>query len=129
MVKSAKGREIDMEALRESNSQAVALGNAKMNARGDLLGKGGKILKTREQLAREYHDKAGTGTVKNVPVTKVSKEEPAKKSQSQTNPKVKNVKIQKTSVKKTETKKEEQSEKNENSQVKEEADNSDKNLD
>lgn len=55
MVKSIRGKEINMEALMIQNQNAVALGNARMNARGDLLGKNGKVIKTREELAAEYN--------------------------------------------------------------------------
>lgn len=68
MAKTAKGRDLNMEALRRANEKAVALGNARMNARGDLLGKGGKVIKTREELAREYHTK-NPKAVKNVPLS------------------------------------------------------------
>ena len=58
MHKTYKGKSIDMGALRMSNEHAVALGNAQMNARGDVLGKGGKIVKTNEDLTNEYVQKA-----------------------------------------------------------------------
>lgn len=70
MVKSARGREVDMDALRNVNEESVAVGNARMNARGDVLGKNGKILKTREQIAKEYHKVNTPNTAKNVPLSK-----------------------------------------------------------
>lgn len=68
MARSAKGKEIDMEAIARTGEQTVAVGNASMNARGDLIGKGGKIIKTREQLTREYHQNSAN-SVKNVPIS------------------------------------------------------------
>lgn len=53
MVKSFRGKEVDMVSLAKKNEKAVALGNAHMNGRGDILGKGGKIIKTREELINE----------------------------------------------------------------------------
>lgn len=50
---SNKGRTIDWERLRAANETTVAAGNARMNARGDILGDGGRILRTREQLDAE----------------------------------------------------------------------------
>ena len=41
-----QGREIDMEKLMQKNELTQAVGNAKVNARGDKLGPGGKIIKT-----------------------------------------------------------------------------------
>jgi hypothetical protein len=32
------------------------VGNARMNARGDELGAGGKIVKTREQILQDYYN-------------------------------------------------------------------------
>lgn len=45
-----RGQTIDMELLKFQNQHKVALGNAHMNARGDKIGKGGTVLKTREEL-------------------------------------------------------------------------------
>lgn len=56
MVKSFKGREVDMQALAIKNEKTVAIGNANMNAKGDILGKGGKIIKTREDIIKEYYE-------------------------------------------------------------------------
>ena len=68
MVKSAKGRDVNMQALMLANQKTVALGNAKMNARGDILGKNGKVVKTREQVINEYN-KNPKGKAITVPVT------------------------------------------------------------
>lgn len=50
---SYKGRVIDMELLKFQNEHQIALGNATMNARGDIVGKGGTVIKTREELLYE----------------------------------------------------------------------------
>lgn len=68
MAKSIKGKEVNIEGLRIKNQYATAIGNARLNARGDLLGKNGKIVKTREQLAQEYNTK-NTNAAKNVPIS------------------------------------------------------------
>jgi len=49
-----KGTTIDMEALRRENEKVPAMGNMKVNARGDKI-KGGQIIKTADQIARENH--------------------------------------------------------------------------
>lgn len=51
--KSARGIPVDMDRLRLSNETAIAVGNMKVNARGDQLGLGGKIVKTRAQVLAE----------------------------------------------------------------------------
>lgn len=50
---SYRGVAIDMEMLKFQNQTATALGNANMNARGDKIGRGGSIIKTREELLAE----------------------------------------------------------------------------
>lgn len=56
MVKSYRGKEIDMVSLAKKNEKTVALGNAHMNGRGDILGRGGKIIETREETLKKYYD-------------------------------------------------------------------------
>lgn len=58
MHRTMRGQPIDMEALRERNAKTVAAGNARMNARGDILGAGGKIIRSREEIVQEYHNQA-----------------------------------------------------------------------
>ncbi len=48
--KSARGIPVDMDRLRLANETAIAVGNMKVNARGDQLGPGGKVVKTRAQV-------------------------------------------------------------------------------
>jgi hypothetical protein len=52
---SMRGREIDMEKLTIRNELLPAVGNLKVNARGDQLGPGGKIVKTKEELLQDYY--------------------------------------------------------------------------
>lgn len=52
---SMKGKEIDMEKLSLKNELTPAVGNAKINARGDELGPGGKIVRTKEQILQDYY--------------------------------------------------------------------------
>ena len=52
---SAMGKKIDIDAIRLKNETVIAVGNMKVNARGDQLGAGGKIVKTRDQLMKEYY--------------------------------------------------------------------------
>lgn len=48
-----RGTIIDMEMLKYQNQHKVALGNANLNARGDKIGSGGTVIKTREELIQE----------------------------------------------------------------------------
>ena len=51
--RSMQGKQVDMNKLAMQNEMTVAVGNVKVNARGDLLGPGGKIIKTHEDVVRE----------------------------------------------------------------------------
>jgi hypothetical protein len=51
--RTARGLSIDMDRIRLANENTIAVGNMKVNARGDQLGAGGKIIKTRQQIMAE----------------------------------------------------------------------------
>jgi hypothetical protein len=51
--RTARGVPIDMDRIRLANETTIAVGNMKVNARGDQLGAGGKIIKTRQQIMAE----------------------------------------------------------------------------
>lgn len=55
VYKSMLGKEIDLEKLRMRNEMTPAVGNARVNARGDELGPGGKIVRKREDVMTEYY--------------------------------------------------------------------------
>jgi hypothetical protein len=55
VYKTAHGDQIDIDMLRLSNEEVIAVGNMRTNARGDQLGPGGKVVKTRAQVMTEYH--------------------------------------------------------------------------
>ena len=57
--RSMRGKPVDMDLLMKKNELTPAVGNAKVNARGDKLGPGGAIVKKREELVREYYSVAG----------------------------------------------------------------------
>jgi hypothetical protein len=70
-VVSMRGQVLDVGRYIAQNENAVALGNAKMNARGDLIGPGGKIVRRREQITQDYH-KASPTKVKQVSLRDIS---------------------------------------------------------
>lgn len=55
VYRTMQGKEIDLDKLRIKNEMTLAVGNVKVNARGDELGPGGKIIKKREDVMTEYH--------------------------------------------------------------------------
>lgn len=57
VYRTMQGKEIDLDKLRAKNELTLAVGNARVNARGDELGPGGKIIKKREDVMAEYYSK------------------------------------------------------------------------
>lgn len=55
--RTMQGKEIDMEKLALVNELTPAVGNVRVNARGDELGPGGKIIRKREEIVAEYYEK------------------------------------------------------------------------
>ena len=88
VYKSMQGKTIDMDLLRQRNELTPAVGNAKVNARGDELGLGGKIIRKKEEVLKEYYQNSST-MPDEMPVRKSQKkdltddwEEPTKKTSS-----------------------------------------------
>lgn len=54
--RSMQGKMVDMEKLMRQNELVPAVGNAQLNARGDKLGPGGKIIQRREDIVAEYYE-------------------------------------------------------------------------
>jgi hypothetical protein len=52
---SVRGKQIDMEKLSLVNEKTPAVGNMRVNARGDEIGAGGQIIRTREQVLQDYY--------------------------------------------------------------------------
>lgn len=53
--RTMQGKQIDLDMLRKKNELTPAVGNMKVNARGDEIGAGGKIVRKREDLMRDYY--------------------------------------------------------------------------
>jgi hypothetical protein len=58
--KTAHGKTIDIEKLRLMNEKTIAVGNMKVNARGDQLGQGGQIVASRNELMNQQYKIQGT---------------------------------------------------------------------
>jgi len=58
--KTMRGKMVDMDQLQQRNELTPAVGNARVNARGDEIGPGGKIVRKREDLVREYYENSNT---------------------------------------------------------------------
>lgn len=53
---AVQGREIDLDQLMAKHEKMPAVGNVRVNARGDELGPNGEIIRTREEVLAEYYD-------------------------------------------------------------------------
>ena len=67
VYRTAQGRELDIEKIRLQHEEVPALGNMRVNARGDQLGPGGRVLRTREQIMDEHY-KSKPSATQNKPV-------------------------------------------------------------
>ena len=57
--RSMRGKLVDMDLLRKRNELTPAIGNARVNARGDELGPGGQIIRKADERVREHYQAAG----------------------------------------------------------------------
>jgi len=73
--RSMRGKLVDMNKLARQNELMPAIGNIKVNARGDELGPGGKIIRRREEIVNNYYKSAPTA-VKIDPAPAVTSEPP-----------------------------------------------------
>jgi hypothetical protein len=53
--RTAHGKMLDIDKLRLVNEKTIAVGNMKVNARGDQLGQGGKVIATRNELMNNQY--------------------------------------------------------------------------
>lgn len=70
--RTAMGKKIDLDQLQLANESVIAIGNMKVNARGDKLGPGGKVVKTKKEIMNDYHK------IKNAQVAQVIRDVPEK---------------------------------------------------
>src|SRR6056300_1668929 len=80
VYRTMQGKAVDMDLLRQRNELTPAVGNARVNARGDELGPGGKIVKKREDVVKEYYKSQPVEQVQDRPLqdTIVEQEAPKK---------------------------------------------------
>ena len=90
-----QGQTIDMDALALKNEKEIALGNMGVNARGDKIGKGGKIVAERNQVARAYYENNPKAVVQSVSIKDAVDDKPVVEQSASI------VKPKKTKVKKT----------------------------
>jgi hypothetical protein len=52
---TANGKRINIDAVISQNEESIAIGNMRVNARGDELGPGGRIERTKEKVMSDYY--------------------------------------------------------------------------
>jgi len=55
--RTMQGKIVDLEKLAAKNELVPAIGNIPVNARGDELGPGGRIIRKREDIVNEYYER------------------------------------------------------------------------
>lgn len=55
IYRSAQGLPVDIDSLRLSNEETIAVGNMKVNARGDQLGPNGEVVQGRNQVMDQHY--------------------------------------------------------------------------
>lgn len=71
VYKSALGRSVDMAALVAKNEKTRAVGNMKVNARGDMIDSHGKVIKAKpEQVNNTYSQTVGNPSARPAPTRK-----------------------------------------------------------
>jgi len=56
IYKTMQGKTVDMDMLSARNETMPAVGNVRMNARGDELGPGGVVVRKREDIVGDHYD-------------------------------------------------------------------------
>jgi hypothetical protein len=69
MYRTMQGKMVDIEKLRAANESTRAVGNMNVNARGDIVGPGNTIVRSKEDVMKEYYE-APTGVVADTPPPK-----------------------------------------------------------
>lgn len=55
VYKTANGKTINIDSILAQNEESIAVGNMRVNARGDELGPGGRIERTRDKVMADYY--------------------------------------------------------------------------
>ena len=77
LYKTARGKSIDMDRVKLTNEQAIAVGNMRVNARGVVLGSGKKVATGRNTVMDQVY------AVPNAPMPAYSPNAPAAFAQQQ----------------------------------------------
>jgi|11_taG_2_1085331.scaffolds.fasta_scaffold01705_9 hypothetical protein len=99
IYQTMQGKQIDIDLLRKRNELTPAVGNSRVNARGDELGPGGKIIKNKQDNVQAYYESpnAVVGAVVPDPVVEPTVKKPV---EAAVKPKTRSAAKPKTNVEK-----------------------------
>jgi len=72
--RTARGREFNMQAFASSRGTTTAVGNSFRNAQGDLLGPGGKVIATAQEITGKVYDNTPKSSKKPVKLNPLEQE-------------------------------------------------------
>lgn len=64
--KTARGRSIDMTAIAKQHEETRAVSNVPINAKGDIVDSRNKVVKTREEIKKEYYKDGVVGSTREI---------------------------------------------------------------
>lgn len=85
--RTMQGKMIDMEKLSRQNELMPAIGNMRVNARGDELGPGGQIVRKREDVVSEYYENNPKARVQQAAPAPAQQQKPAASNLAEKNKK------------------------------------------
>lgn len=68
IYKTALGKTLDIETLKLQNETVIAVGNQRVNARGDEIDINGSVVRTRDQQMAEHYRSQGYNVPKDEPI-------------------------------------------------------------
>ena len=68
IYKTALGKTIDIESLKLQNETVIAVGNQRVNARGDEIDTAGKVVRTKDEQMAEHYRAKGFNIPRDEPV-------------------------------------------------------------
>ena len=105
MYRTMQGRMVDIDQLRAANESVQAVGNMKVNARGDVLGANGQVITPKAQVIRKYYEQPkgkaseGPSRIKQTPASETKAvETKAVETKAVATPKVATTKVATTKV-------------------------------
>lgn len=72
--RTSRGREFNMQAFVNNKGQSIAVGNSNRNAQGDLLGPGGKVIATGQQITSEVYNRKSNQATTSVKLNPMEQE-------------------------------------------------------